>query len=1105
MAATENIAVLFTDLVGSTELTSSLTPDAADELRREHFSALRQAIANSGGTEIKNLGDGLMVVFSIASAALGCAVAMQQVVDRANRGAERPLGLRVGLSAGEATKEHDDYFGDPVVEAARLCAKAESGQVLVTDVVRAMAGRRGTHSFTSLGQLELKGLPDPIETLEVVWEPLAIDETAAQGVPLPARLGHRPGVGVIGRSTELATLESAVKSVASGEGRQLVLVSGEPGQGKTTLVAEFARRAHEEGITVLLGSCDEELGAPYRPFAEALSHFVANAPEALLRSHVAEQGGELSRMVPALEKRLGQLPPQQSTDPDTERYLVYAAVVGLLDSASVASPVVLVLDDLHWADKPSLQLLRHLVANTSSARILVIGTFRDAELSLSHSLTEAIAALHREPAGVSSIELKGLDDSGVVAFVELAAGHALDDTGVGLAHQLYRETDGNPFFVGEILRHLAESGAIHQDMNGRWSPADQKGNLALPHSVRTVIGTRVSRLGNEALKVLSTASVIGRDFDLDVLVETTGLDEDALIELLEAAQSATLVTESTESPGRYSFAHALIQHTLYDDLGSTRRARAHGAVGQAMERLFGDNTTERANELARHFFLATKPADSRKAIDYAHMAGEAALAALAPDEAVRLFSQALDLASQVSNGDASRRIDLLIGLGTAQRQAGIAEFGTTLLNAARSARDLGETDRLVTAALANSRGIFSAIGVVDTDRIELLESALEQLSPTDSAARAQLLARLCSELTWGDADRRLAYASEARAVARRLDDPVTRVQVFNDCAVALRLPTTLDEQVAEGLELLDLVAQSPVDPVSLYWLNEQMQCDCARAGKFDDFARCLAAAEEISGRLRQSFLMFNTLSIKVSWHILKGDLNLAEQMAEQAFKTGSASGQPDALEFYASHLAGIRYRQGRLGELLDLIADISNQLPDVGTYKSVLALAYIESGQASEALALLHEAAAKAFSLPFDVIWLDGITNYARVAIELKAHEPAERLATLLEPYKSQVVFNGASSGDPVATQLGGLAALCGHFDDAEAYFTEAAELVVRGDMMFSEAYNDLLWGRMLRQRGDHSDPERARELLESARHSAASRGYAVVERRAAQELSTLT
>jgi predicted ATPase len=262
--------------------------------------------------------------------------------------------------------------------------------------------------------------------------------------------------------------------------------------------------------------------------------------------------------------------------------------------------------------------------------------------------------------------------------------------------------------VAEVLRNLSESGDIFQDSKtGRWTAKDTGEPFSLPHSVRTVIGTRVARLGEGATKVLSTAAVIGSDFELDLLAETTKVDEDELIDLLDEAQRAAVVHELSDSPGRYAFSHALVQHTLYEDLGGTRRTRLHKAVGEAIERLYGENSEDLVGELARHFLLATRPTDSDKAIAYATRAGDAALEALAPDDAVRYFSQALELAAHTSSVHPLIRIDLLLGLGTAQRQAGIDSFRETLLEAARGAQGLGDTDRLVAAALANSRGFFS--------------------------------------------------------------------------------------------------------------------------------------------------------------------------------------------------------------------------------------------------------------------------------------------------------------------------------------------------------------------------------------------------------------
>jgi class 3 adenylate cyclase/tetratricopeptide (TPR) repeat protein len=1100
VSQTEHITVLFTDLVGSTALATSLAPEAADEVRNKHFSALRQAIASSGGTEVKNLGDGLMVVFPAASSALGCAVAMQQVVHRDNVRAERPLGLRVGLSSGEATKDGDDYFGDPVIEAARLCAKAGAGQILATDVVKVSAGRRSSHGLTSLGELELKGLPDPVETLEVAWAPLGKDVLSPGRVPLPVRLGHVPGVGVIGRQDELATLEAAAKRVASGDGRKLLFVAGEPGQGKTTLVAEFARRVHEAQMTVLLGRCDEEVGAPYRPFHEALSHLVAHLDETLLRSHVAAYGGELDRMVPALRQRLGEVPAPPSTDADSERYLLYGAVTGLMEVASTDTPVVLVLDDLHWADKPSLQLLRHLVAQSASQRLLIVGTYREAELSSSHPLTEALAALHREPSGVSSIALKGLEDTGVIAFMESAAGHELDQTGIDLAHQVYRETDGNPFFVSEMLRNLVESGAISQDESGRWTAHDTEGRPSLPNSVRTVVGTRVSRLGEQAEKILSTAAVIGRDFDLDVLAETTKLDEDALIDLLEEAHSAALVNELSDAPGRYSFSHALVQHTLYDDLGPTRRTRAHRAVGEAIERLHGSDNDERVGELARHFFLATRPTDADKAISYAQRAGEAALTALAPDEAVRYFSQALELAAHVAL-DPGVRIDLLIGLGNAQRQVGISEFRTTLLDAAREARDLGDTERLVAAALANNRGYFSSAGVIDADRVEVLEAALEALPDTDSPRRARLLSRLCNELAFGPLERRLALASEAKATARRGADTATLIQVIMDCRISLWIPSLVEDQLAEAQEALAL-AEGLDDPVTRFWVTDYSAIEAPRAGEFELASRCLMAASEVAQELQQPMLLWTITFVRAMHAVLHGDHSLAEELTTSAIEFGNASGQPDAFTFFGTQLMSIRLQQGRLGEFVSLVASVAEQFPAIPSYKAVLAAAHLDAGDANSASALVEAAAIEGFALPMDLAWFDGVLWYARPVIELHIASAARQLLDLLAPYHQLVPNNSLMCHEPVAMFLGGLATVLELYDDAERYFAEAADLNQRGNMSFAEAHTNLLWGRMLRARNGLGDADRARAVFERARESAASRGYALIERRTVAELS---
>ena len=299
MPTVETVSVLMTDLVGSTDAASRVGPAAADELRREHFSVLRRAIDSCSGQEIKNIGDGLMVVFRSAADALACAVTIQQQIERRNRGATEQLGIREGIALGDVTCEEGDYFGIPVVEAARLCAEATGGQILTTELVRMIGGREG-ESFRAVGSLELRGLPEPVPAYEVRWE-------TAPGwgakAPLPERLFGVPPVGFVGRVDERALVTASWKAARDGA-RQALLVSGEPGIGKTRFVSHAALELHAEGAAVLFGRCPQELVTPYGAWVHVLSHIVEHAPPEVLEAHVERHGGELARFVPALTRQV---------------------------------------------------------------------------------------------------------------------------------------------------------------------------------------------------------------------------------------------------------------------------------------------------------------------------------------------------------------------------------------------------------------------------------------------------------------------------------------------------------------------------------------------------------------------------------------------------------------------------------------------------------------------------------------------------------------------------------------------------------------------------------------------------------------------------------
>ena len=404
--------VLFTDLVGSTASRARLGEEAAEALRKVHDGLIDKAIGSKGGKVVKHLGDGVMATFASAADALSAAVAVQQALARHNRSghAADALEVRIGLAAGDVVLEDGDVYGTPVIEASRLCGVARGGQVLASEVVRLLAVSRGGHRFTSVGALELKGFPEPVPAVEVAWA------FEAATVPMPAALGPHGSFRFVGRETEAEIITRLGKETAGGESR-VVLVAGEAGVGKTRLVAEVAGQLHGEGVVVLFGRSEEELGVPYQPFAEALSEYMAAAPPEDLGRQLGPLGGELSRLVPGLPARVAGLAPPAQAEPETERYRLFEAVRELLVAVSDTAPVVLVLDDLHWAARPTLALLMHLARHPEGARLLIIGTYRDTDLGRTHPLAEVLADLRRL-AGTERIALTGLDQAGLVAFVE---------------------------------------------------------------------------------------------------------------------------------------------------------------------------------------------------------------------------------------------------------------------------------------------------------------------------------------------------------------------------------------------------------------------------------------------------------------------------------------------------------------------------------------------------------------------------------------------------------------------------------------------------------------------------------------------------------------
>jgi len=630
--------------------------------------------------------------------------------------------------------------------------------------------------------------------------------------------------------------------------------------------------------------------------------------------------------------------------------------------------------------------------------------------------------------------------------------------------------------------------------------------MTLPESVRQVIGSRVARLGEDARKVLSFASVIGREFDLDLLAAVTERSEDELLDILDAATSGALVREIEELPGRYTFPHALIQHTLYQDLGATRRSRVHRSVAEAIEAGCSGNPGGRVVELAHHWSNATRPVEMTKAISYGYQAGLAALDALAPDEALRHFSQAWALLQDDPTQDPLLGVDLLIGLATAQRQAGIPSYRETFLDAAHRAQDLGDTDRLVAAALGNNRGVVSSSARVDVERTSILEAALGALPAGDSREGALLLGTLCAELTLGSPlSRRIELADEAHAIAHRLGDDETSVLVACLVHAPLSVPWLHERRLRDSIEALEL-AESLGDPGLLFRAVTSRRLTALKAGDFELGARCLERARQLSERLKEPAFLWLHAVHEATEALMLGDPGEAEARAERALRIGMDTGQPDALAFYGGQLAVARLQQGRLAELVPLLDQVILDNPESQIFPAVRTVAFLEMGDRRQAAERLEIAAREGFSIvPQDANWFDTLFAYSYVAIELRAVAVAQQLHDLLAPYRGQVVHEHPTCNNgPIANPLGSLATVLGRFDDAESYLSEGTELTARGHLKYAEARVELGWGRMLAARRRPGDPQRSREHLSRAKGLARDHDYAMVARKVEEELASL-
>ena len=1053
-----SLSVLVCDMVGSTDVRVRLGADGERLLRLQETLA-RDAVSAQAGTVIKSLGDGTMAVFEAAADAVAAGVRLQRSLEALHRrGEAAELRLRIGVSAGDVSVGADDCYGLPVAEAVRLCAAADGGEVLVAEVVRALARHTLAVPLTAAGEFELRGMDEPVRAWRADWRPRP---DGWPSFPLPTRLAAPAEGRFVGRRLEL---EAQRAWLGQGGGARLLFVGGEPGVGKSALAAELARRLHTDtGAAVAHGGCDEELRPPYQPFVQALQHVIKHAPTATLERYVRRHGGDIALLAPGLVERLGRVAPPRTTAEESDRYLLFRAVASLLEEVVDEAPLVLVLDDLHWADRGTLLLLKHVLTSVDLPGLIVVATFRSTDLGSAPELQDLLAELHRFN-GVARLDLNGLQGDELTELAELLLPSSPDDL-ADVARTVHRETEGNPFFAVELLRHLRETGPDH----GGWLIGD------LPPSVREVVRRRVQRLGDDVVRLLSCGAVLGAEFHLQAVAEVAGMPPDTALDLLEAAVDATILREVPDH-SRFRFVHALVQHTLFEDMSRTRRRRLHRAAAEAAERL------ESASTSAAHWLAAEDLGDVLRTVAACTAAADEAVLARAPDEAAGWYEAALsrlDVADDPALG-----CELLLRLGEAQRLAGDPQHRETLVRAAVLARELGDAERLARAALANTRWFSSSVGNENRAQIELLEAALDAVGPEPSPTRARLLATLVAELVYSDRPNdRFALAEEALAIARAVGDQDALFEVLfwrNTVAKTVHADSGRDD--AEVEELLR-IADAGADPLrqgmaDLVFVLRALENGCPGRAE-----AAMARATRVAEELRLPVLRWLVTVMRGTLAALAGDIADAEKLAFEALEQSQATDQPDRITWFGVQLYMVRYEQGRMGELVDMAHARIAKSPRLLTWHCSLVMSLTELDRIDEARPVVRELLDAGYQRRRgEPHWIIGMMCLGSAVAAIGDPADAQTVYEALAPCEGRWASVMPMSLGAVDRVLGELATAAGRLDDAERHFRSAIAAHDAAPTPGYAARSRLGLARVLVLQDDHANADAIADLTSQVR-----------------------
>jgi tetratricopeptide (TPR) repeat protein len=877
-----------------------------------------------------------------------------------------------------------------------------------------------------------------LQALEAI-EAGKVKTERSKGVPAENPLYRRVFVG---REPELKQLQSAFDGAISGQGA-LMMVTGEPGIGKTALCEQLSTYVTLRGGRTLVGHCYEEgsLSLPYLAFVEALRSYVLTREAKDLREELGSGAVDVARIVSEIRERLKiKLRPRK--DPEEERYRLLQAVSEFLTNAAAIQPMMVVLEDLHDADKGTLDMLTHISRNLTGARLLIVGTYRDVEVDRSHPLSAALAELRRV-SSYGRMLLHGLNADEVRRMLESITRESVP---WGLAEAVHRQTEGNPLFVQEVVRYLAEERLIARKEGG-WRPAkDTPLEMSIPEGLRDVIGKRLSLLSPECNQLLIIASVIGREFSLETLKAVAGITEDIFVNVLrEAVRLSILEEHSQRGLVSYRFMHAFFRQTLYEEMIAPQRLKLHQQVARALERLYSKRIKEHATELAEHFSHSTEPADLKKAVAYGEMAARRARDVFAYGEEARLLEQALKVQEVLDPEDKIRRCDLLLALGDALILAGehrrVVE--TVAPQALALAEVIADNTRASRACLLAMKGlqVYGPVLLVSPEAAQWTARADRYAEPeTVERAWADFMLGYVKASEASSLPEVAALISRALDLARRLGDPDAYWWIAGEWLFMVSAP----QHDEERLHLAEELAEQTRQGVNLMtfsvalWAIAHTFLEFGGRRRAEDIMAEMRAMAERSGQSNLLILSMLNDAILAIWD---GRLEEAVAIRRRMLARGEELGIPEFAVGWATWMMPARVYLGDAGRALESMLQGSRALPrNVAT--EMLALyclahlgRYAEVAKELERLVVARPGIGSAkdeTQVALDIVSLE--------AAVLAGHRPAAELL-LHRLAGASIHTSGLWLSIFTGRHLGGAAALLGRPDEARRHYQEATKV----------------------------------------------------------------